>query len=435
MNLITVMDQVARKVRIDQEKENSNRSEIIPFRGQSTDIPVIRIPINLPIYRMRNGRTQIEHIMYIQEHGEQEDFFVVGEENQTVQTVQHKMLLGLSKDEKGSIYKELEKVAVQRFSLLITNTGVVVNGNRRIAAMRDLYTKDPGTFSEFEYINVAVLPTETTEEDIELLETELQLIPETKLPYGWLERRWKLRYHVEVLRWSREKVKDTYRFRREDEINAELQQLRLAEEYLNNYLGKPGDYREVRSSEQLFKDLQKALVGKSGDELELRRSLGFLLVKESRSMGDRAYGFKEIFGREFENVLFRYASEESIQLDNTVIDSTQVGNIDEDDPLSDLGTTQKSIFAPLKPIFTNPDQTLEKAEKLARILESVKQGRNEDRAKQLGLINAQNALRSLNDIDLSRCDQSTFEQIKGQLEGIIEKSNQLLLILSTDYEM
>jgi hypothetical protein len=178
-----------------------------------------------------------------------------------------------------------------------------------------------------------------------MLESELQLAPETKLEYGWIERRLKIRRQLYDLKVPRDRVKNTYRFKRDEEINVELQQLALAEEYLEKYLIQPFAYREVSKSEQIFKDMQKALSGKGGDEAELRRLMGFLLVKESRNLGDRAYGFRDLYGKDFERVVQRFAEDEGIAFDVDV--NNDLDNFDEDDPLSGFAIEERSIYAPV----------------------------------------------------------------------------------------
>ena len=75
----------------------------------------------------------------------------------------------------------------QREPLLITMNGVVVNGNRRLAAMRELFTERPGEFKHFSHVDCAVLPASITPHEMRETEVRLQMRPETKLPYGWID--------------------------------------------------------------------------------------------------------------------------------------------------------------------------------------------------------------------------------------------------------
>ena len=422
MALPKIKDKADRIAIIAKEVESTKRNELMHFRGKMEELPVARLTIDLPIYRMKNGRTQVEQFQYLEETNQPADFFEHGEENISVQWAQHTILLKLSKDEKGPIYQELERVATQRESLLLTSDGVVLNGNRRLAAMRNLFEQDALTYISFSHVDVKILPTEANEQDLELLEAELQMAPETKLEYGWVERRLKLRRHVEFMKIPRDQIKTTYRFKREEEINIELQQLALAEEYLEKYLDKPHAYREVGQSEQLFKDLEKELRGKSGTEAEIRRLLGYLLAKEARSIGNRVYRYNPIFGRDFDKVIKRYAEDENIDLTTMKADEVAKDTFDRDDPLGDLFEFERNPYECLKPILEDQSKTKETATKFTRVFESMKEEEKDKGNKQAALKNVQKANTALHSLDLSTADPRTLTPIKSQLDAVISIS-------------
>ena len=425
MAVSNITDKADRIAIIAEEVKSPKRREQVHFRGKMDDLPVARLAIDLPIYRMNNGRTQVEQYQYLEEADQPEDFFENGEENISAQQAQHIILLRLAKDDKGPIYQELERVATQRESLLLTSDGVVLNGNRRLAALRALFEDDARTYSSFSHVDAIILPKAANEQDLELLEAELQMAPETKLEYGWIERRLKLRRHADVLKIPRDQIKATYRFRREEDINVELQQLALAEEYLEKYLHKPHAYREVAQSEQLFKDLEKEVRGKSGVEAEVRRLLGYLLAKEARNLGNRVYRYNPIFGRDFDKVMQRFAEDEDIDLTATEADDEIDDAVDDDDPLNGLSDVDRSPYEAFKPILQDQDQTEETAEKFSRVFESLKEEGKEKDAKQAALKNVQNANRMLHDIDLTAANPTTFKRIKSQLDAITSISETL----------
>ena len=425
MAVSNITDKADRIAIIAEEVKSPKRREQVHFRGKMDDLPVARLAIDLPIYRMKNGRTQVEQYQYLEEADQPEDFFENGEENISVQQAQHRILLRLAKDDKGPIYQELERVATQRESLLLTSDGVVLNGNRRLAALRALFEDDARTYSSFSHVDAIILPKAANEQDLELLEAELQMAPETKLEYGWIERRLKLRRHADVLKIPRDQIKATYRFQREEDINVELQQLALAEEYLEKYLHKPHAYREVAQSEQLFKDLEKEVRGKSGVEAEVRRLLGYLLAKEARNLGNRVYRYNPIFGRDFDKVMKRFAEDEDIDLIASEADDTIDGAVDDDDPLNGLSDVDRSPYEAFKSILEDQDQTEETAEKLSRVFESLKEEGKEEYTKQAALNNVQKANRMLHDIDLTAADPNTLKRINSQIDAIISISETL----------
>ena len=75
----------------------------------------------------------------------------------------------------------------QREPILITSTGVVVNGNRRLGAMRELMRQKDGSVDErFTNVRCAVLLPDTTRDEIDDIEADLQARPQTKLDYDWI---------------------------------------------------------------------------------------------------------------------------------------------------------------------------------------------------------------------------------------------------------
>src|ERR1700728_374145 len=67
------------------------------FQGKKVDLPKVELPIDLPVYRMANGRTSIEQLDYLRREKRPGTFFTNGEENEEAQQVQHQILAELAK--------------------------------------------------------------------------------------------------------------------------------------------------------------------------------------------------------------------------------------------------------------------------------------------------------------------------------------------------
>ncbi|MDQ0087620.1 hypothetical protein J2T12_001014 [Paenibacillus anaericanus] len=423
MYQVKVMDREERMITINEKVKISRITEKVSIRNDQVNCPVISVPLSLLIYRMRNGRTSVDQMQHLvsNQSGESMDFFTSGEENESAQNVQHKILVKLAKDSKANIYGELKHVSIQTESLLITHAGVLVNGNRRAAAMRELFEENRKKYKSFEYVDIVVLPADIKEEEIELLENELQQIPPTKLEYGWVQRRLKNRRAINELGISKEKIMDSNRISNIEELNTELQELCLAEEYLVDYLGlgMPFQYWWVSSSEQLFKNLQADLSGKKTGDVSIRRLVGFLLAKESRNLGDRVHDFRGIFGHSFEQVLTQFAEEEEIELGNIIEGNESSGGRDEIDILLDTCSEKKnSPFEVLEPLLQNSNQTLEVAQQLIRIYESIQQQRRYGNKLEANLKRTAEALKQLKAIDFSIGDESTNYKVLDNLRDI-----------------
>lgn len=421
---IEVIDRKERERKIAEEVKHSEQQQrFTPYRGDSIDLRVIRIPSEYLIYRVANGRTAVEQMQYIARNELARDYFASGEEDSSVQLAQHKILLRMSKDRRASIYTELEHTGKQTERLLVTCHGVVVNGNRRLAAMREIFHADPGTYQCFSHADVMVLPEGTDDSDIEIIESELQLIPETKLSYGWIERRLKIRKHLREFKMPPQEVRRMYRFRGVPDMNRELAQLRLAEEYLD-FIGKPLVYKEVDKNEEIFKRLQKAISASDGDRIELRKKLAFSLIQNGEDLDERLYNYAGAFGSDFDELLTRFAEERGLL--DTPPPQDPIEGPAEDDPFGGMEEDIKISEAIIESVLEDKGEREDAAKDIAGLHRRIRKEKKERKSLRAALDSAKDANSELHSIDLSSSDPATFDDIKVQLRAIIEKCKQLI---------
>jgi hypothetical protein len=195
-----------------------------------------------------------------------------------VQQLLHQLLVAEAGDPRGPILHELERQQLQTEPLLITAEGVVVNGNRRLAAMRELLHCDPERFAGFATVSAAMLPAEAVAADLEFVEAALQMAPETKLAYGWIGRRLKMRRQRDELKLPLESMCESYRVEDAAAIDREIQELALAEDYLDSYRGEPGHYSLIVDAEALFVGLRERLSLLPAPLRRLWRLAGFAMI-------------------------------------------------------------------------------------------------------------------------------------------------------------
>ena len=130
----------------------------VPWRGGYLKAPVIVLAEGLLVYRLENGRLIAE--LREQSHKGGADLLASpdGQETLEVQRLLHGLLVTKAGDPQGPILQELERLGTQTEPLLITADGVVVNGNRRLASMRELLARDPARYGAFAEVAAAVLP-------------------------------------------------------------------------------------------------------------------------------------------------------------------------------------------------------------------------------------------------------------------------------------
>ncbi len=205
----------------------------------------------------------------------------LGERSETedLQGFLHGALLARARDPAGPIYAELERLAQQTEPLIVLFDGTVVNGNRRLAAMRDLRARNAERFATFRTADIAVLPNDIAPREVEYIEASLQMAPETKLGYGWVERRLKLRKQRDVLRLPLHEIMAAYRIEDPGQIDRELAELRLAEDYLEGFQSTPAHYSAVADAAELFVGLNEQLGALDRDDAAFWRLAGFVMIE------------------------------------------------------------------------------------------------------------------------------------------------------------
>lgn len=244
----------------------------VPFREGYIDALIVSVNDDVLIYRANNGRL-ISELVALGASREQSN-------DQAQQQLLHDLLLEKARHPDGPIYAELERHGKQTEPLLIAADGVVINGNRRLAAMRELRAADPQAFSDFAKVSVAILPNDLSSTDLEYIEAALQLAPELKLDYSWINRRLKLRDHVERLGLGEEAIIAAYRFDDASAIDRELAELVVAETFLR-YCGEPGNYGLIQDLEEPLIGMKRELAAFSNlSVVEPWTLAGFALLRE-----------------------------------------------------------------------------------------------------------------------------------------------------------
>ena len=257
-------------------------THFVPSQDGYLELPVATVAASLLVYRVDNGRILSELGDAAEARGTTVNAFQARCDSDVVQQMLHALLLDQARDPAGPIYQELAQHRRQTEPLLIRRDGLVVNGNRRLAAMRELASREPARYSAFNRVRAAVLPADIEDEQLEYIEAALQMAPALKLEYSWINRRLKLRQHARDL--SRERVMAAYRFTSVDEIDAELAELALAEEYLD-WIGASGHYRRVAEHEPRFTELTRQLAGMGPPHLaELWKRAGFAMIRAEKRL-------------------------------------------------------------------------------------------------------------------------------------------------------
>jgi len=353
---------IKRKEVIKQLVEDSKQPYSIFFRNEHTSVPVVKVPIQLPIYRLSNGRTLSFQEEYVVQHGQDINFFTRDQDSVEAQMAQHTILIKLAenKDLYGYFKNPNNK---QTEPVFCTNSGVIVNGNRRMSSWRELYYSDANKYRHFQYIEVAVLP-ECDEAAIEDLEHRLQVIPDMKDPYCWHAEAKKLKMLRDERKLPKEMIINRYPQYSERDIDTRIEMLFYAEQYLES-VGKSHFWSIVTGDEFAFGQFVKNRKALSNPEEKiLFQELVFATITKSEV--GRLYGKIPEMQKYFPDIISALFNEFSCSIDHN--------NQDANDQLALLGISEQPTISPvaLARVVSLPDNQ-ELAVKLCEdVIESQK---------------------------------------------------------------
>lgn len=403
---VKIIPRTDREALIKKHLESpQGEQDFFDFRSQKMKLKIVRVDANLPVYRMENFRTYTDQREYIAKEKLPSDYFLKGQELQSVQQQQHDILKKLAaKGKSGSvspIIDVLEKDG-QREAILISSTGVVINGNRRLAAMRELGVT---------YVDCLVLPADATADEIVDIEANLQAKPETKLDYDWIGDAQLINRLIQMGRTTKEVAERLNRS--ENDIKNSLQALVEADIYLRDWVGAPGEYSRVREDAgQLFKDLPKLVAGKDQALQQGSRAIAWTLFENRDKISGRIYALNPAIGKLAADVLKRVSEELDVPLTSS---PEQAGGPEFE---IDFGEGGEVNYEPLIDRFrtgAEKDEAIDALVEACQASIEAQAGRNTSKAALKSIVQAHSKLAA---VDLSSAAPETRTGIAKQLESI-----------------
>lgn len=382
------------------------------YQNTRQDLKIIRVPLAMPLYRMANFRTRTAQQAYARREGKPSDFFSAGEENETAQQRQHELLVKFANEgREGSITPIVKvlKEEKQRQPILITARGVVVNGNRRLAGMRELYSE--GGYPEFGHVRCQVLPPTATNNEIVEIEVRLQMKQRTELEYEWINECIAVRELHESRKSDRELM--AMMNKKRADIYASLNALIEADLYLTEWLHTPGDYEAVEDAKQFFYDMGENVSSKTGEAQEVSRRIAWLLADRRKQLGRRVYDFKPMFGKRADEVASKMADRFGVELES------ESASQDEDDDFAvDLDPSTGPTLKPLISLLEDPARRDELGTELVEVCQGIIEMDRGKKDGQMPLLMVQAANSKLSEIDMTRAAADSFDAIAKQLDAV-----------------
>ncbi|MCR5694875.1 MAG: hypothetical protein K6G89_07915 [Clostridia bacterium] len=293
----------------------------IEFRGKAEKLPVIRVRIGFPVYRLNNGRTSTYQLEYLALRPDlPEDFFKRDNDAISAQKAQHEVLGELVDEE--NLLKAFKEEEQQVQPLICTNTGVVVNGNRRLCAWRTLYLSNPVRYKNFETIEIAVLP-ECDEKEITVLEEKLQIQKEKRAEYKW---------HAKAMMAQRREQNGTKHADVAKAFGLSPQALTILTKamiYASKYLktiGKTDQWSLVDNDYYAFEKLVKNIKNftNQGDQ-ELFETLVFNMISQGSTSG-RLYDVIDDVAKHFEALKAELAAKNNVRTEPKTPEDIEAAN-------------------------------------------------------------------------------------------------------------
>lgn len=264
-----------------------NTFRVENFKGSMISLPIVRVPINLPKYRIANGRTASAQQEWVSTHDEAINFFDAGDpELEVIQIAQHDILKMMIKEE-GLLEKFKDPVQRQVEPLLLDENGFALNGNRRLCCWRELYQSDQARYAHFGHVDVVILP-HCNDQELDRLEARIQIDRDIRSDYTWDAEANMVLQKQRLHGFSTQEIARLYG-KKKSEIDELLGMRELAADYLRSR-SKENTWSLVREDKYAFSTLYKTLANiSSPSDRELVKQASFALIDNPAEVGERLY--------------------------------------------------------------------------------------------------------------------------------------------------
>lgn len=393
-----------------QEKRRDKHTYTVRWKDEDIHPTVIRVDVSFLCYRLESGRTRRKQIEYLEKNpNAPRDLFGDPESGET-QKAQHQILLKMI-DERG-LRSDIIRDG-QRDPAIIIYDGYVLNGNRRLAALRD---------ENIQFMDCVVLPEEATRRDLYELELDLQMSEETKAEYNWVDELLHMRYGIDILGEDELIVAKKMRIGKKD-VEHKLNILRLVDIYLV-WLGKKGQYHIVEEHRQVFSDLEKFTRKlKEQEKQKAFREQVFALIMNPPDEG-RLYDHARHLFRDFNIVQKKIFEDLEIDVEEKK-EVTHQGKELSDDLFGELAEAvdiieEETVISETSFLFDTPESAKENVSTLIYAIGDAEAERREKKDKRATFRTISEIQRKLQGI--------TIDSTTSEIEAIYKKLDEIILL-------
>lgn len=241
----------------------------IPWRGKREFLPIVQVETKWLLLNLDNGRTRAEQEVKSLQLGNP-DLFSDPTDPQA-QEAQAEILRELDERAFATLREDLQ-LRGQREPAIVTAAGVLVNGNRRCVALRDLGV---------EYMSVVVLESSASPREIRTLEFELQIARDFREEYGDVNRLLLIERLMQEDEYDPEFIASRLGMTKA-EVLAEKGILELMREYIDSVNGAErlgnikGKYQAFKEAYAVIMEARKMGQHERAERLKSARFLGIM---------------------------------------------------------------------------------------------------------------------------------------------------------------
>lgn len=263
-----VLDQERLQHLVARQGSAPKRALLAAWPRSDKELPLIELEVDWVRFSTLNHRTKSEQMRVI-EQMHQPDLFSADPMGSEAQAAQRTILSDQAGF--GDLKADLKERGQQE-PAVVTAEGILINGNRRGAALRSLYVDDD--YKPARYIRCLVLPADATMAELVDLETELQIARDFREDYTWVNEALLIEeiFNREDKKWDRvaqRMHKDAGKIRAQYE---KLQQLHQLVAMSNG----SRHYADFVPNESAFEELARHIKGKPPEEANSVRAAYFL---------------------------------------------------------------------------------------------------------------------------------------------------------------
>tara|TARA_B110000003_G_scaffold268953_1_gene299237 strand:- start:14 stop:1258 length:1245 start_codon:yes stop_codon:yes gene_type:complete len=391
---------------IDQLEKTDSRNYNIA--GSQVKFKQTQVPLDILRFRVENGRWLLDLEEISRKENTDTESLVEKAEDKETQDILFEIALKYAKTKTGdkSIYQILKDSPGQTEELIIFPNGTVFNGNRRLAAMRQLEEEQNPSDFKYVQVNVHVLNANMPQKSLDIFQSNLQRKPQSPLEFHFMDTAFEAYTYKKNGKEDKE-IRDLLNLKRNKEsVNNEIKKYHTADEFLTWLSERREDINNdawTWLKEQRFQQVFETACGDGGKE-------GYLIFEGPDHKMSKL-------------ILFNILENASLEKNNpnTIKDSAHDYMLLHKDMIESLKDQKIEVNT-----FDEYEKKDDAYDLINQTFTDVKNSKQKVNLNDLVLKNLQNSITRLNGVNLSEASPEDYKKIEQLLTRINSLSKDLM---------